>query len=63
MTPTRYSTKTDAELRYIMKDASEAAQAMRDHDPVAESKYLDQMNDACTELYRRRNLNHRRGSK
>lgn len=46
--------KTEAELRYIIKDAYEAAQAMRDHDPVAEAKYLDQMNDAATELYIRR---------
>ena len=45
-----YHGKTDAELRYIVKDASEAAQAMRDHNPVAEAKYLDQVNDACTIL-------------
>lgn len=45
-----YHSKSDAELRYIIKDASEAARAMRDHSPVAESKYLDQMNDASTVL-------------
>ena len=43
-------------LQYILKDASEAARAMRDHNPKAECKYLDQYNDACTVLdYRRRN--------
>ncbi len=36
-----YHGKTDAELRYIMKDAGEAARAMRDHNPQAEAKYLD----------------------
>lgn len=46
--------KTDRELRYIIKDAGEAARAMRGHDPVAEAKYLDQVNDAATELYIRR---------
>jgi hypothetical protein len=48
-----YRTKTDAELNFIMKDASEAAQNMRGFDPVAEAKYLDQINDAATELARR----------
>jgi hypothetical protein len=52
----QYRTKTDAELQYILKDAGEAARAMRDVDPVAEGKYLDQVNDACSELYRRREL-------
>lgn len=50
--------KTEAELRYTAKDAHEAALAMRDHDPKAEAKYLDQMNDALTELARRRNRAH-----
>jgi hypothetical protein len=27
---------------------------MSGHDPVAEAKYLDQVNDACTELNRRK---------
>ena len=45
--------KSDAELRYILKDAGEAAQAMRGIDRNAECKYLDQVNDACTELHRR----------
>ena len=42
-------------LRYIQKDAGEAAKAMRGHDKRAEAKYLDQVNDASTILnYRRR---------
>ena len=45
-----FKSKTDAELHYIIKDASEAARAMRDHNPQAEAKYLDQVNDACTVL-------------
>jgi len=48
-----YRRKTDAELRYIIKDAGEAARAMRDHDPIAEAKYLDQCNDAGTVLNER----------
>jgi hypothetical protein len=52
----RYRTKTDAELRYIVRDAGEAARAMRDVDQAAEAKYLDQVNDACSELYRRQTL-------
>lgn len=48
-----YHSKSDAELRYIQKDAHEAAQAMKNHDPKAESKYLDQVNDASTVLYYR----------
>jgi len=51
-----YRTKTEAELRYIAQDAHEAAQCMKGMDPVAECKYLDQVNDACTELYRRSQL-------
>ena len=50
-----YSNKSVAELLYIQKDAHEAAQcAQQNGDKVAEGKYLDQMNDACTELYKRR---------
>jgi hypothetical protein len=48
-----YHQKSDAQLHYIMKDAHEAARAMRGHDPRAESKYLDQMNDAATILHYR----------
>ncbi len=50
-----YHTKTNDELRYIAKDASEAAQNMRGVSPQAEGKYLDQVNDASTVLgYRAR---------
>jgi hypothetical protein len=45
--------KSLAELAYIIEDASEAALAMRGHDDRAEAKYLDQVNDASTELARR----------
>jgi len=48
-----YHGKTDAELRYIIRDAGEAAKAMRDHGPTVEAKYLDQVNDACTVLHYR----------
>jgi hypothetical protein len=49
-----YKRKTEDELRFIMKDAAEAAECMKGMDPKAEAKYLDQVNDAATELYRRR---------
>jgi hypothetical protein len=55
--PTRYVGKTDAELAYIIKDASEAARAMQGVDAQAELKYLDQVNDACTEKHRREQSN------
>ena len=45
-----YHKKTDAELRYISKDAAEAARAMKGMDSKAEGKYLDQVNDAQTIL-------------
>jgi hypothetical protein len=50
----QYRAKSDAELRYIARDAHEAADAMRGHSPHAEAKYLDQVNDACTVLNERR---------
>jgi hypothetical protein len=51
-----YHEKSDAELRYIIKDAGQAAKTMKNHNPKAESKYLDQVNDASTVLsYRQRN--------
>ena len=50
-----YHNKTNAELLYIARDAHAAAQAVRDHDTAAECKYLDQVNDACTVMYWRRN--------
>jgi hypothetical protein len=49
-----YRTKTDAQLRHIMQDAGEAAKAMRGHSPRAEEKYLDQINDAATILWERK---------
>lgn len=49
-----YHDKNDAELRFIVKDAHEAACAVRSHDARAEAKYLDQINDACTILNWRR---------
>lgn len=52
-----YHSKSDAELHYIRKDAHEAAQAMKGHDPKAESKYLDQINDAETVLHYRKTSN------
>jgi hypothetical protein len=45
-----YHNKTDAELEFIVKDAREAAQAMRGFNYEAEAKYLDQINDAFTVL-------------
>ena len=51
-----YHSKSNSSLRYIIKDASEAARAMKDHSPTSESKYLDQANDASTVLgYRQKN--------
>lgn len=50
-----YCNKTEAELRFIIKDANEAAIYAKDlGNPQAEAKYLDQVNDACSELYRRK---------
>lgn len=50
----RYANKTIAELQYIQKDAYEAAQcAQALGDAKAESKYLDQLNDAASELFKR----------
>ena len=49
-----YHAKTDAELRYIVRDAGEAARAMQKHNRTAEDRYLDQVNDAQTVLYYRR---------
>ena len=51
-----YHAKSDAALLYIIRDAGEAAQAMRGMDYTAECKYLDQINDASTVLRYRRTL-------
>lgn len=48
-----YHEKSDAELHYIIKDAGEAARAGKGLS--SEGKYLDQVNDASTVLYHRRN--------
>lgn len=47
--------KSDEELRYIIRDAGKAAEAMRGHNRTAEDKYRDQVNDASSILYYRRN--------
>ena len=50
-----YRTKTDAELLFIIQDAGTAAVNMKlMGNSAAEAKYLDQINDASSELYRRR---------
>lgn len=49
-----YHNKSDAELLYIIRDASEAAEAMRGHNVDAECKYLDQVSDACSIMNARR---------
>ena len=49
-----YSDKSVDELMYIMQDAYTAAQNMKGFDSIAECKYLDQINDACTELNKRK---------
>jgi thymidylate synthase ThyX len=46
----RFHSLPSVSLRYIIKDASEAAAAMRGHDAAAEGKYADQVNDAATIL-------------
>lgn len=56
-----YHNKSEAELRYIIKDAGEAARAMKGSDPRAEAKYLDQVNDASTVLYYRKQSGGKRG--
>jgi len=48
-----YHDKTDAELRYIVKDAGEAARSMKGMNEKAEGKYLDQVNDASSILHAR----------
>jgi hypothetical protein len=50
-----YHLKSDDSLHYIIKDAGEAARAIRNHDSKAEGKYLDQVSDAYTILNYRKN--------
>lgn len=53
----RYHQLTNGMLRYIIRDAKNAALCMRGLDFTAECKYLDQVNDAVTVLrYRRTNV-------
>jgi len=54
----RYGKKSDAELHFIIRDAREAAKAQKGMS--SEFKYLDQVNDACTILNRRRNAHNTR---
>jgi hypothetical protein len=49
-----YSNKSTDELLFIAQDAKQAADCMKGLDYSAECKYLDQVNDAVTELYNRR---------
>lgn len=51
-----YHSKTNDELRYIIKDAGEAARNMRGLDEKAEGKYIDQVLDASTILGWRQGL-------
>jgi hypothetical protein len=58
-----YHARTDAELHYIIKDASEAAKASQSMGKL-ETKYNDQVNDAATVLgYRKRLSDHEAASK
>jgi hypothetical protein len=54
LTVNNYKTKTKEQLRYIIDDATLAARAMQSiGNAQAEGKYRDQVNDACSELYKR----------
>lgn len=53
LTNQTYFSKSDAELHFILRDAFEAAAAVRGHDSHAEAKYLEQINDASTVLHSR----------
>lgn len=45
--------KSDDELAYIIADAAEAARCMMEVNPLAEAKYLRQVEEAASELHRR----------
>ena len=50
-----YRTKTADQLAYILKDAREALDCAKSlGDAKGEAKYADQINDAATEVYRRK---------
>jgi hypothetical protein len=54
-----YRNKSTDELKFIIRDASEAATYAKDLGNYdAEGKYLDQVNDACTELCKRLRVNY-----
>lgn len=54
LTVNDYKRKTKEQLRYIIDDATLAARAMQSiGNSTAEGKYRDQVNDACSELYKR----------
>jgi hypothetical protein len=53
LTNQNYFSKSDDELRFILRDASEAADCARGFDDRAESKYLEQIDDATTVLAQR----------
>jgi len=54
LTVNDYKRKTKEQLRYIIDDATLAARAMQSiGNNAAECKYRDQVNDACSELYKR----------
>lgn len=48
-----YHKKSNDALVHIAKDAREAAEAMKSHNPTAENKYRDQANDSATVRYYR----------
>lgn len=54
LTNQSYWNKTEAQLRYIIKDAREAAEALATIAGADTGKYMDQINDACTVLNARR---------
>jgi hypothetical protein len=58
LTNSSFWSKTNVELHYILKDAQEAADAVRSHDPRAEDKYLEQICDAATVLHARKQGGH-----
>lgn len=45
--------RTEAQLRFIMKDAAEAAEAVKELNPESAGYYLDEVSYAAMELKRR----------
>lgn len=52
----RYHSLTVSELLYVAQDAHAAAKNFQGWNPTAECKYLDQVNDACSVMYYRAQL-------